>query len=146
MTATKPSPAPPLFSGRGEGHPPLRLVQRGRRGGPADGPGVVRVVCGALVANLPEQSLHAAPHAARVVDVDVVVIRVHRLLDERLLDPHWGAGIRVCASLAEGYFAFGNSGKKSENLAFGKSAGFKNLHRLQNFSNSCCRFDVIKIP
>ena len=43
------------------------------------------VVCG-LVVDFPEQPLHAAAHGVRVVDVDVVVLRVGRLLHKRLAD------------------------------------------------------------
>mmetsp|Transcript_1005 Transcript_1005/g.2389 ORF Transcript_1005/g.2389 Transcript_1005/m.2389 type:complete len:313 (+) Transcript_1005:683-1621(+) len=52
----------------------------------ANGPRMGRVIVSALVVHLPEQLLHAAAHRVRVVDVDVVVLAVHRLLDKRLVD------------------------------------------------------------
>ena len=49
-------------------------------------PRVVRVVVSRLVLHLPEEPLDAAAHRVRVVDVDVVVLGVGGLLDERLVD------------------------------------------------------------
>mmetsp|Transcript_13170 Transcript_13170/g.25134 ORF Transcript_13170/g.25134 Transcript_13170/m.25134 type:complete len:386 (-) Transcript_13170:87-1244(-) len=43
---------------------------------------------GAAVALLAEQRFGASPHGDRVVDVDVVVLAAHRLLDKRLVEGH----------------------------------------------------------
>ena len=78
-------------SGSEERPSPLALALGCAAGGrerAPDGPRVVGVVVAGAVLDLPVQTLDAAAHGVRVVDVDVVVLAAHRLLHKGLVDLH----------------------------------------------------------